>query len=198
MQEYENWPSLEHSFCHQEDRYSIEIQVRSLFPDRTSSWVRIVNGVEKYVNETTETIEDEEHRALGKPIAKARPRMKLTITRTPVSVLLRERKRVDVNPGSYDHECYVISKAMIRLLRHDQNIVRETDGAVKYEDIVEEVNKKEKENVRGCFENGHSMIGFLFWQKEEEPRKGLKSKLFQTHFVLQSNPGTFWRDCHCS
>ena len=82
-----------------------------------------MNGVEKFVTETSETIEDEEHRALGKPIAKARPRMKSTITLTPVSVPLHESKWVDVDPDSYDHECYVISDAMTRLLRHDQNIL---------------------------------------------------------------------------
>ena len=70
-------PVLNKNVCHHEDRYSIEIEVQSLFQDRTASWVRIVNGVEKYVTETTETIEDEEHRALGKPIAKARPPMKV-------------------------------------------------------------------------------------------------------------------------
>ena len=127
--------------CHHEDRYSIEIQVRSLFQDRTS-WVRNFNGIEKYVKETTETTEDEEHRASGKPIAKARLRMKSSIKLTPVSVTLRERKWVEVNPGSRDLECYVISKAMIRLLRHDQTIPRETDGAVKFDDIVEEFKKK--------------------------------------------------------
>ena len=42
-------PVLHIHVCHHEDRYSIEIQVRSLFQDRTASWVRIVNGVEKYV-----------------------------------------------------------------------------------------------------------------------------------------------------
>ena len=111
-----------------------------------------MNGVEKYVNETTETIEDEEHIASGKLTAKARPRKKSTATLTPVSVPLRERKWLDVNPGSYDHECYVISKAITRLLRHDQNIPRETDGAIKYEDIVEElIQQEEREEVRWCF-----------------------------------------------
>ena len=69
-------PVLNIHVCHHEGRYSIEIQVLSLFQERTASWVRIVNGAEKYVNETTETMEDEEHGALGKPIAKARPRLK--------------------------------------------------------------------------------------------------------------------------
>ena len=58
---------------HHEDRYSIEIQVLSLFQDRTASWVRLLNGIEKYVNEPTETTEGEEHEASGKPFAKARP-----------------------------------------------------------------------------------------------------------------------------
>ena len=116
-------PVLNRHVCHHEDRYSIEIQVRSLFQDRTASWVRIVNGVEKYVTGTTETIEDEEHGALGQPIAKARPRMKSTITLTPVSVAFHERKRMDINPGDYDHTCYVVSKAMSRLLRHDQTLL---------------------------------------------------------------------------
>ena len=62
--------------------------------------------------------------------------MKSTITLTPC-----ERKWVEVNKGSYEHESNVKSKAMIRLQRHDQNINRETDGAVRYEDIVEELNK---------------------------------------------------------
>ena len=128
---------------HYEDRYSIEIQVQSLFQDRTASWVRIANGAEKYVTETTETIEDEQHRALGKPIAKAKPRMKSTTTLTPVSVPLHERKWMDINPGDHDHKCYVVSKAMTRLLRHDQTIPRETGGAVTF-DIIEDFNKKER------------------------------------------------------
>ena len=92
-------PFLNIHVYHHEDRYSIEIQVRSLFQDRTASWVRIVDGVEKYVNETTETIQDEEHRALGKPVAKARPRMKF-------NNIADTRLR-----SSSHHECYVISKS---------------------------------------------------------------------------------------
>ena len=51
---------------------------------------------------------------------------------------------MDVDPGSCDHECHVISKTMTRLLRYDQNSPREIDEAVKYEDIDEEFNKKRK------------------------------------------------------
>ena len=40
---------------HQE-RYGIEIMIESPFRDGTASWVRIVNGINKYVTETSETI----------------------------------------------------------------------------------------------------------------------------------------------
>ena len=33
---------------------------------------------------------------------------------------------------------------MTRLLRHDQTIARETDGAVKFDDMIEELKKKKK------------------------------------------------------
>ena len=70
--------------------------------------------------------------------------MKSTVALTPVSVPLHERKWMDVNPRDYDHKCHVVSKARTRLLRHDQTIPLETDGAVKFNvnDIVEEFKKK--------------------------------------------------------
>ena len=45
-------PVLDINVCRREDRYSIEVLVQSLFQDRTASWVRIVNGVDKYVTES--------------------------------------------------------------------------------------------------------------------------------------------------
>ena len=36
--------------------YGIEFMVESLFRDRSVSWVRLGNGINKYVNETRETI----------------------------------------------------------------------------------------------------------------------------------------------
>ena len=38
---------------------------------------------------------------------------------------------------------------MTRLLRHDQNIPQDTDGAIKYEDIDEEFNKRKKKKFEG-------------------------------------------------
>ena len=42
--------------CYHQGSYGVEIKIQSLFRDRTVSWVRIVNGINKYVTETSETI----------------------------------------------------------------------------------------------------------------------------------------------
>ena len=44
-------PVLNTKVCYHKDRYSIEVQIPSLFEDNTASCVRIVNGVDKCVTE---------------------------------------------------------------------------------------------------------------------------------------------------
>ena len=91
--------------------------IESLFRDRTVSWVRIVNGINKYVTETSGEIPvaNVENRGAGKPLAKAKPRPKPTLTLTLVSIPYRERKWTDVDPGKYSQGCFEVSKFMIRL-----------------------------------------------------------------------------------
>ena len=64
--------------CNQYGRYSIEVHVQSLFQDQTVSWVRIVNGIDKFVREAMPI--QEEEKASGKPAAKARPMLKPSST----------------------------------------------------------------------------------------------------------------------
>ena len=106
---------------------------------RQVSWVRIVNGIDKNVTETSETISFDylEHRVAGKPVAKAKPQSKPTVTLSPVSIPVRERNWTDINPGKFRQDYFTVSKAMIRLLRHDPSIAREDDGAVRFDDIME-------------------------------------------------------------
>ena len=57
-----------------EGRYCIDIMIESLFKDRTVPWVRIVNGINKYVTETSEEIPTENvdlFISTRKPVAKA-------------------------------------------------------------------------------------------------------------------------------
>ena len=55
--------------CYHDDRYSIEVQIPSLFEDNTVSWVRIVNGVDKYLTESMLN-KKEEDTASEKPLLK--------------------------------------------------------------------------------------------------------------------------------
>ena len=64
------------------------------------------------------------------------------MTLSSVSVPLRERKWIDIIPEKYQHDCFLVLKTMTRLLRYDQSVPREDDGAVLFDDVLEEFKKK--------------------------------------------------------
>ena len=129
--------------CHQ-GRYGVEIMIESLLRDRTVSWVRIVNGINKYVTEMSEEIPvvSVENGCTGKLAVKVKPRPKPTSTLTPVSVPYRERKWTDIDPGKFSQGCFEVSKLMIRLSRHDGTVRREDDGVVRFDDLAEKFTAK--------------------------------------------------------
>ena len=61
-----------------------------------------MNGINKYVTETSEEIPvaSVENGGTGIPVAKAKPRPKPALTLTPVFIPYRERKWIDVDPGN--------------------------------------------------------------------------------------------------
>ena len=191
---------LDIKICHHEDQYTIEVRVKSLFQDRTASWVRIVNGVDKYVTESMLTKEAEDI-ASGKPIAKARPRQKPTVTLTSFSIPVRERNLVDIETQrSLDHECYEVSKAITRLLRHDQPVFRGNDGAIHYSDIIEECRKKLFDDAsQWLLGDWISILGYVTMKNRERSREKIsmlrESKLFQSMPVPSSNSRTCRREC---
>ena len=135
-------PVLNMKVCYHDDRYSIEVQIPSVFQDQTVSWVRIVNGVDKYVTESMPTTK-EENTASEKPIAKARPRLKPTITLTWISIPVLEKIWIDIETQrSNDQKCFEVSKAITRWLRHDRSVPGGNDGSIHYNDIIEECRKK--------------------------------------------------------
>ena len=69
-------PVLDVKVCYHQGRYGVENMIESLIRDRTVSWDRIVNGINKYVTETSEEIPvaSVENRGTGKLVAKAKPR----------------------------------------------------------------------------------------------------------------------------
>ena len=133
-------PVLDVKVCRHEYRYSVEVLNESLFRDRTASWVRIVSGIYKYVTEAVQP-KEEEHRASGRLVAKARPPLKPAVTPSSVSIPVRDRKWIVIETQrSHDQKCYQVSKAMTRLLRHDQSVFGGSDGAIHYSDIIEEIS----------------------------------------------------------
>ena len=112
--------------------------IESQFGDRTCSWVRIVNRINKYVTETVEETHFENigERSTRKPVAKARHQQTSNSTLSLVSIPYHERKWIDVEPGTFDRSCLEVPKLMIRLLRHYDSLHREEDGAVRFEDLA--------------------------------------------------------------
>ena len=50
---------------------------------------------------------------------------------------MRERKWIDIEPGNYSLSAYEVSKKVMHLLRHSQQVQREDDGAVQFWRIKE-------------------------------------------------------------
>ena len=125
-------------------KYGIEIRIESVNQDSSHSWVRISYGSVKYVNDSiednTENLADSQEEesvptsssvvaARSKAKAKPQPR---GLGGTTATIPLRERKLIDIEPSQQDLESYDLSKKVINLLRHNQKLHREEDGAIQF------------------------------------------------------------------
>ena len=111
-------PVLDVKVCNHQGRYGVEIMIESSFRDRTVSWVCIVNGINKYVTETSEEIPTAsvENGGAGKLVAKAKSRSKPTFRLTLVSISCHERKWIDVDPGNFSQGCFESVKIHDRIV----------------------------------------------------------------------------------
>ena len=88
-----------------------------------------MNGINKYITETSEEIPIENRQlfiSTGRPVAKAKPRPKLVVNLSSNLVPIRERKWIDINSAKFSQSCFAVSKIMIRLLRHDRTFIEKT------------------------------------------------------------------------
>ena len=70
-------------------------------------------------------------------------RGKPTVTSTSVSIPVLERKWIDIETQrAHDQKCFRVSNAITQLLQHDQSVPRGSDGAIHYNDIIEECRRK--------------------------------------------------------
>ena len=127
--------------------------------------------------------------------AKARPRLKLAVTLSSVSIPLHERKWIDINPEEFDHDRFTVSEAMMRLLRHGQSVHREEDGAVRFDDILEEFKNKKVDGASKWLLNDGISIQAKGGGAKKRFQYCLNPSFSNHFFVLQSNSRTFRRYC---
>ena len=135
---------LEVTTSFQHFKYGIEIRIESVNQDNSHPWVRNSYGTIKHVvdsiQDNTEIPADpEEERvpqtsikvvaARSKAKAKPLPR-ELVGTTTPIPI--HERRWIDIEPSKQDLASYDLSKKVISLLRHNQTLQREEDGAIEF------------------------------------------------------------------
>ena len=136
-------PVLEVTTSFRHFKYGIEIRIKSVNQDDSHSWVRISYGTVRYVNDYIKydtqslAVPQEEEvvptssgvvAARSKAKAKPQPRESTGATTIPLS----ERVWIDIEPSKQDLESYNLSKKVINLLRHNQKLHREEDGAIQF------------------------------------------------------------------
>ena len=147
-------PVLEVATCYLHGKYGVEIKIMSLNRDNSHSWVRISHGSNKFVMDLSNIeqeipevqLEDFSSKLDAKDFAcrskaKAKPQRREPAGSSPRTVPIEKRTWTDVEPGTYllsDHE---ISKKLIHLVRHGNQVHREDDGAIEFWRIEENLQK---------------------------------------------------------
>ena len=138
-------PVMEVTTSFQHFKYGIEIRIMSVKKDDSHSWVRISCVTVKYVidsieEENTEIPADPQEEqipqtstsvvaARSKEKAKPQPR---ELAGTTATIPIHQRRWIDIEPLKQDLDSYDLSKKVINLLRHNQTLQREEDGAIEF------------------------------------------------------------------
>ena len=136
-------PVLEVTTSFQHFKYGSEIRIESVNKDNSHSWVRISYGTVRYVNDYTkhdtenfadrqeeESVPTSSSVVAARSKAKAKPQSRESTGMTTIPLL--ERVWIDIEPSKQDLESYNLSKKVINLLRHNQKLHREEDGAIQF------------------------------------------------------------------
>ena len=137
-------PVLEVTTSFRHFKYGIEIRIWSVNQDNSQSWVRISYGTIKYVvdsiQDNTEIPVDPQEEQVpqtgiqvvaARSKAKAKPQPRVLVG-TTATIPMHERRWVDIEPSEQNLASYDLSKKVINLLRHNQTLQRELDGAIEF------------------------------------------------------------------
>ena len=108
------------------------------------TWIRISYGTNRnvfdsnYNNTEVPANLPEEHASqssvkviAARSKANAKPQKRETVE-LPSTIPMSERKWIDIEPTESSFSAYEVSKKVINLLRHNQTVQREDDGAVQF------------------------------------------------------------------
>ena len=135
---------LEVTTSFQNCKYGIEIRIWSVNQDNSQSWVRISYRTIKCVVDSnqdnteipTDPQEDQVPQTSIKVVAarskaKAKPQQR-ELVGTTATIPTHERRWIDIEPSEPTLAAYDLSKKVISLLRHNQTLQREEDGAIEF------------------------------------------------------------------
>ena len=137
-------PVLEVTTSFQNYKHRIEIRIWSVGQDNYHSWVRISYQTIKYVVESNQDnaefpADPQEEQvpqtsikvvpARSKAKAKPQPR---ELVGTTATIPMHERRWIDIEPSEQNLASHDLSKRVINLLRHNQTLQREQDGAMEF------------------------------------------------------------------
>ena len=155
-------------------KYGVETGIWSLNGDNTHSWVTISHGSNKFVidsnNNDTEVPEDQlDEHALQldakefacRSKAKAKPQRREPADYSSGIIPMSKRNWIDIEPGKQSLSAYEVSKKVIHLLRHSQQVHREEDEAVQFWRIKENLQSQFPQSIhwsddrwKACLEAG--------------------------------------------
>ena len=133
-----------HDQFFQHFKYGIEIRMWSVNQDNSHSWVRISYGTVKYV---IDSIEEEIQKFLQihkksklhkqarvwlQPGQRQKQNHNRVLVGTTATIPIHERRWIDIEPSEQNLASYDLSKKVINLLRHNQTLQREDDGAIEF------------------------------------------------------------------
>ena len=137
-------PVLEVTTSFQHFKYGIEIRIWSVNQDNSQSWVRISYGTVKYVidsiQDNTEILADPQEEQVpqtsikvvaARSKAKAKPQPR-GLVGTTATIPIHERRWIDIEPSEQNLASYDLSKKVVNLLRQNQTLQREDDGAIEF------------------------------------------------------------------
>ena len=155
-------PVLEVTTSYLQGKYGVEIRIESVNKDNSHSWVRISHGLNNVVTSLNNNEQDDNEQetsemqfedyalksnaraSASRTKAKAKPRRRTSACSSSRTVPICERFWTDIEPRTYSHVAFPVSKRLCTLLRHG-HFLREEDGAIVF--------WRSKDRLRYEFEN---------------------------------------------